>query len=768
MSRTVLLWLICCPLWLSAQIRVQVTLTDQEGEALAFAHIHDLSRQQVTVTDAYGRANLSMTPGKQQLRCSYTGLKDSLWQGLILRDTLLVIRLEPLVLAEVVVKAPPVTSNGPISSQSLPISVIQKLPAVGGEADPLKALTFLPGVAQGIEGSGNIYVRGGSPDQNLILLDEAPVYNVNHLFGFLSLFNTDALRDVEVIKGNFPARYGGRLSSVVNILMKEGSNQRFKGSAGISLLSSRFLLEGPLQKDKGSFMVSARGSYLTVLAKLANQLLDPTTRINYGFWDTNAKLNYNFGHRHQLFLSYYAGKDGLDVQDSGEEILKTRFGLDWGNRTVSLRHNYYPGNRWVVKNRLIFSSYKSLLDQRFAVEDETGIQEVKLRSGSSIQSTAFKTMAEYNISSNHQLVFGLDLSRDPFQPLFASAAAIGAVNTDTSTAPVITGYNAAVYVEDRLALGEKAILHLGLRGSWYQADSLRAYSWIEPRAGVLYHLSEKTRLKAGFTQMRQPIHLAVNDGVGLPNDVWLPATGNIPPQLAHQLAAGFEQTFSEAGIKVEGEIYYKWMNRQVDFLRARNLLFETNTDWQTLVTTGGTGKVYGLELLLQKQTGRTTGLLAYTWSHNTRQFNDINQGKPFPFKYDRRHDLSFLADHKLSPKWNVSLVWVFQTGHAVTLPSSRWPRQEGNIVNTFNIYNYEFRNASRVPAYHRADLGFSKRTPNRWDGINELNFGIYNLYNRKNIFFYETKLKPGTATGYELKARYLFPIMPYIGYAVRF
>jgi hypothetical protein len=675
--------------------------------------------------------------------------------------------------------------HGPRSTRmgtiNVPIAQIKSLPKFMGETDVLKVLQLLPGVQSGGEGSSGLYVRGGSPDQNLILLDGTPVYNASHLFGFFSVFNADALNNVELIKGGFPARYGGRLSSVLDISMKEGNTQQLHGEGAIGLIASRITLEGPIKKDVASFIVSARRTYLDVVGQplIQRQLKqeDQAGLLGYYFYDLNAKLNWKVSSRDRLYLSAYRGYDKFSANlrkadEDPNDYRRSTSSLGWGNLTGALRWNHVLNDKLFLNTHLTYSQYQFDVGQASEFystgQGQPTTDNTALRYLSNIQDWSLKTDFDYVPSPDHYLRFGSQLIRHAFRPgaSVQNDNVSGVASTSVSGTRTL-GTESALYVEDDYRLSPRLKVNGGLRLSSFYVDS-KLYPSLEPRLAARYMLTDEWALKASYARTTQYIHLLTNSGIGLPTDLWVPATAAVRPQVAHQFGLGAARTLHHGGEAFEFsfEAYYKPMRNLVEYREGASFLNTTDGDWQSKITSGQ-GWAYGGEFFLQKKTGRTTGWLGYTLAWSTRRFPELNQGRIFPYKYDRRHDISLVVIHHFSPTLTLSGTWVYGTGNATTLSSGRYQLGTGQIFD-----DYGDRNSYRMAAYHRFDLDLSKTKKKRWgEVVNSLS--IYNVYSRQNPYYiyYEASLINYDGT-VNKPASYrqvsLFPIIPSVSKAFKF
>jgi hypothetical protein len=767
----------------------------ESGEKLISANLIDLNSAKGTVSNVYGFFSLTLPKGKVQLKSTYVGYVDDKQEILLDKDVEIVIKLKPSVTLKeveiVATKAERIEEKSQMSRIDVPIQQIKKIPALLGEVDVLKALQLLPGVQGGTEGQSGVYVRGGGPDQNLITLDGVPVYNVSHIGGFFSVFNADALKNVTLYKGGFPARYGGRLSSVIDINMKEGNNQGFHGEGSLGLITSRLTLEGPIKKDKTSFIVSARRTYVDVLLapiiayanRSNNEGLGEADQSDFKlklyFYDLNAKVNHKINDKHRIYLSAYSGLDifAPTVTDGVKDeagYQKLKFGTDWGNLTAALRWNWQISNKLFLNTTLTRSKYDFLLgiqsDTRDKKESPIESNAVQYRSG--IKDWAAKFDLDYVPNPNHYIKAGFNATNHVYNPgatqvklQFADQKIDTLLGSNRTVANEF-----ALYVEDDMSFGAfKA--NIGLHASAFAVQNT-FYSSLQPRIGLNYLLNNSVALKASFCTMRQYINLLTNENLGLPSDLWVPSTEKIKPQDAWQAAIGVAKTFAdEYEFTVEG--YYKQMKNLVAYKPGADYLGE-NKNWEEKVTQGN-GEAYGLEFLIQKKQGRLSGWLGYTLSWNYRQFDILNSGNRFPYRYDRRHDIELVGTYQINKKWSIAATWIYNTGVAFSLPNIIYDTsQEGEwnwLPDNFppsvtQVAQPNERNSQRLGAYHRMDINF-EHTKKKRRYTRTWSFGAYNMYNRRNPFFIypEFDINKNREVYRQVS---IFPIIPNISYGFKF
>ncbi|MEQ9402383.1 MAG: TonB-dependent receptor [Cyclobacteriaceae bacterium] len=756
----------------------------ESGEALIGATVYDKVSRSGTITNGYGFYSLTLLNGEAEIQVSYLGYDGIASQLSLEEDQLLSIELTPVagVLDEVTITG--TTLEDPeLSPQMSIISLssvqMQNVPMVLGEHDILKAIQLLPGIQGGNEGSSGIYVRGGGPDQNLILLDGVPVYNTAHLFGMFSVFNSDAINKVDVIKGGFPARFGGRLSSVIDISMKEGNNQKLSGTGTVGLISSKFLVEGPIKNEKTSFIVSGRRTYLDLLAIPFD--IDLTKENNYYFYDFNAKINHRFSSRDRIFFSFYGGQDNYDGRRENTlnpwsnpttEIAAS--GFDWGNLISIFRWTHVFDPRLFGAFSLTHSQFKfNTIDQRLTTSSN---KTESLEYASGIEDISFKADFDYQARPGYNIKFGASGIKHQFNT--------GVINFSTEAGPreserdKITANEYSAYVENDLEVNNRLRFNVGVHTSFFRVDDV-TYSSVQPRISGRWLLGNRLSIKASYSEMAQFIHLLTNGGIGLPTDLWVPATKTIKPQLSRQGALGFSKVSGPYEISIEG--YYKEMDNLIEYSNGASYL-STNTKWENKVEVGeGTSR--GVELLVRKNSGRLTGWVGYTLSKTDRQFDQLNFGRTFDYKYDRRHDLSATGSYQLKKNLTFSSTWVYGTGNALSIPVSRYinPVQYTNANDTnlqnflHNFYinqveNFDQRNNYRMRSYHRLDLSISwKKQKKR--GIRTWKAGVYNAYNRQNPFYIYVEGSNGNNAQYDpptLNQTTLFPAIPFVNYSFKF
>lgn len=798
MNRLLILTLI---LGLSASLSAQSFtlsgyITDENtGEGLIGANVVNLSTGEGTVTNTYGFYSISIPADTATIGFSYIGyqpkiiplfLKQNMSLSVKLNDNITMDEIE--VVAERIEK---IEDKSQMSTIKVPIKQLKKIPAFMGEVDILKAIQLLPGVQSGGEGQSGFYVRGGSQDQNLILLDGTPVYNASHLFGFFSVFNADAIKDVQLVKGGFPARYGGRLSSVLEINMKEGNNQEYKGSATVGLISSKAIFEGPILKDKASFIVSARRTYIDILARpfISRSFSSEegqSGKFGYYFYDLNAKLNWKISDKDRVFLSSYLGDDVFytDITEEQDEF-KERFNIDfgWGNATTAARWNHLWTDKLFCNVTLTYSQYN------FGTQN--GVESASLRNGEILDQEKFsfgyesgitdltaKIDFDYLPANNHFVKFGASFTHHSFVPGgFNIKADIIEDGQSTFQLDTLFGQSNVkateyfTYIEDDINITPRLKANVGLHFSGFNVNKVN-FTSLQPRFSARYLLPDGVALKGSFATMQQYIQYLSNENIGLPWDQWLPTTENVRPQTSWQAAVGAAKTIN-GDFEISGEAYYKKMNSVTSYKEGASV-FQT-VDWQSQVTQGE-GRSYGLEVFLQKKTGKLSGWVGYTLSWSDRRFDDKNFGRWYPFKFDRRHDISIVGIYELSDKINFSGTWIYGTGNTFTFPTSKYFVIDEGLFSTGlqEVSNINERNNLRLEPFHRLDLNVDILWKME-STSHKISIGAYNAYSRKNPFFVNQEVRrsvdmTGTVVMEEniLKQYSLFPIIPSIAYSIDF
>ncbi|MFC5271875.1 TonB-dependent receptor [Adhaeribacter terreus] len=715
-------------------------------------------------TDLQGNYAFSVPAGSYTIQFSYLGYQTITREITVDKDLKLNIALptSESQLQEVVIEAGSLNEKlrtTQMSVENLTTREAKLLPALFGEVDLIKVLQLKPGVQSGGEGTSGLYVRGGGADQNLFLVDGATVYNASHLFGFFSIFNPDAVHSVDLYKGGFPAQYGGRLSSVVDIKMREGNQQHYVTSGGIGLIASRVTVEGPIQKNRSSFLLSGRRTYFDVFTRKYNAInegkkdFDPIP--DYYFYDFNGKANFEIGEKDKLFFTGYFGNDVFGFQSPSG----FNFDFKWGNKVGALRWNHQFSPKFFTNTTVSVSDYQ------YSITNKVANRSFNL--GSSIRDYNLRNDSDILLDSAHTLRFGAAVTHHDFGVgRLSGGTSDGTVSFNSEVAH--TGTEFGVYISDDFNVNSRLALNYGVRLSGFAKDT-SVFFGLEPRFSARYNLTESLSLKGSYTRMVQYVHLVTNSGASLPTDVWYPSNNIVKSQLSNQVAVGVTKLFGQDRFLFSNEIYYKWMNRQIDFRDGAQLFVNPNLDQEFIF---GKGYSYGSEFYFEKKTGKTTGWLGYTLSWTNRKFPDINQGKIFPTRFDRRHDITFVVLHQLNKRINLTSSWVYGTGSSYSVPLGKTVFQDIAYADPQYVPLYpQERNNYRMVAYHRLDLGMVyKLKPKR--GESDLTFSIYNVYNRKNPYFiYIEAIENGEETrilGFRAKQVSLFPIIPSVTYNFKF
>ena len=769
------------------------------GEALIGVSIFVEKESKGVSTNVYGYYSISLNAGQYEVKYSYVGYSSIVKTVQFSDHVRLNIELSESqdILDELVVEAKQSDENTKgtqMGKIDLSMDKIKTIPAFMGEVDVLKTIQFLPGVSSGGEGNTGFYVRGGGPDQNLILLDEATVYNASHLFGFFSVFNADAIKNVSLIKGGMPSNYGGRLSSVLDITMKDGNYKSFQADGGIGVIASRLTLQGPIKEDTASYIISGRRTYIDVLAEPFIPETSPSKGSGYYFFDLTAKLNWRLSDKDRLYLSSYFGRDIFSFQNKD---LDFNFKVPWGNATASLRWNHLFSDKLFVNTTGVFTDYN------FAFEG--GSNGFNFRLGSGIRDLNFKQDYTYYHNSLHNIKFGWNYTFHRFVPSSLSASS-GDVEFTTIDEVKIFGNEYAVYFQDDWDVNENLKINIGFRLSAYQHigpftryyknpnsgatdsttnysnfESIKTYFGPEPRFSARYLLPDNSSFKFGFAHNYQYIHLASVSSVSLPTDLWFPSTEQVKPQVGTQYSIGYFRNFLKNNYEASVEVYYKDLNNLIEYKENSFPEDNLNNNVDNQLTFGN-GYSYGAEFFIKKRTGDFNGWIGYTYSKTMRKFDAIDNGEWFPAKYDRRNDLSLVGQYQISDRVNIGAVFVYATGNAISLPERRWFSLEENRIITV----WSKRNQYRLNPYHRLDISLTidskpykeklnaetnkvvkvkKKVTSSW------NFSVYNAYNRANPYFifFDFSGDPlqGTAE-FGASQVSLFPILPSVTWNFKF
>ena len=718
-----------------------------------------------TVTNGYGFYSLTLESGDYTLVFRSTGFETIEKKVSLTEDITMNIELSiPKDVQEIEeVKVSAVKENDNITSSGMNVTKfdpkdIETIPVLFGEQDIMKTLQLTPSVKTAGEGNAGFFVRGGGADQNLILLDEAPVYNASHLLGFFSVFNSDAIKDVSLYKSGIPAEYGGRASSVMDVKMRDGNKKKFDMSGGLGLISSRLTLEAPIVKDKGSFIISGRRSYADIFLKLSSDEDQQNTSLF--FYDLNAKANYRISEKDRIFLSGYFGRDRFGFADI--------FGFSWGNATGTARWNRVISKKMFSNTTVVFSNF----DYEFNIgsgDDGFGVR-------SSIQDWNLKQDFSYFLNSNNTLKFGVNGIYHTFKPgaLTGSSESFNEVILDSRY-----GLEFGAYIQNEMKIGSRFNMMYGLRysgfnlmgeGKSYEFDAdgdlvneidhdawegIQYHGGLEPRVSMSYVLTENNSIKLGYNRNLQYLHQLSNSTTSSPTDVWVPSSNNVKPQIADQIALGYYHNLKNNMYNISTELYYKNLQNQIDYKTGASTVLNDLVEGELVY---GSGRAYGVEFLVEKKKGKFTGWVSYTLSRSLRTFDQINDGKEFSARQDRIHDVSIVLMYRLNKALAFSGTWVYYTGDAVTFPSGKYE------VNGTTIPYYTERNGYRMPDYHRADIGVTWYMKEKKRFTHNLNFSIYNVYNRENAYTITFQDDPDDPTRTQAVQTTLFKIIPSIAW----
>lgn len=746
----------------------------ESGEVLIGAAVVDEAHRAGTVANTYGFYSLTLGEDTVSLQFSFVGYAPQRMRFFLDRDTVVQVQLAGQhLLDEVVVKASqamPIQEEVNMSTVRIPLSQIKALPALLGENDVLKVLQLTPGVQSGNEGSSGLYIRGGGPDQNLILLDGVPVYNASHLFGFFSIFNADAINRVELIKGGFPARYGGRLSSVIEVNTKDGNMEKWHGQGSIGILSSKISIEGPIRKDRTSVILSARRTFLDLLYK---PFQNDNNALDYNFHDVNLKVNHIIDARNRIYLSAYRGGDRFEsTQQDDHGSYRDVVGLRWRNEIASLRWNriFSPklfGYLTATYTGYRFGASSSRKENGFS---SGWLDRAAMQASSAIRDFSGRIDFDYAAAPAHMVRFGAGITQHHFTPgvyAFYSREGVPALERN-DTMQKTNALEIDAYAADEMQVTDALAVNAGVHFSGFSVED-QLYTSLQPRLSLRYLLTSTLALKASYATMAQFMHLLTSAGGGLPNDLWVPSTRRIQPQRSEQVALGIAKTYA-AVYEFTAETYYKRMSNLVEYKDGASfttisidgdITIDPEKDWQNKVYSDGRGDCYGTELFLHKKAGTFTGWIGYTLSWNYRRFDELNGGQRFPYKYDRRHDVSTALMYAWSERISLSAAWTFGTGNAITLPEAVY--RDAYTPMRMNEY-YGSRNAYRMRSYHRLDISATFKKTKKW-GQRAWTVGVYNVYNRMNTFYIDTQLWYGA---YRFWQHSLFPAIPFISYSVNF
>ncbi len=777
-------------------------ISDKENkETLIGASISDKNSSQGTISNDYGYFSLSIPVGSQNLEISYVGYEPLSIPLSLCKDTIMKFELEQNTWLDEIVVTPKKRFSPSSGAIEFSMEDIKNTPVPFGETDILKTLQLLPGIQAGVEGASGLYVRGGGPDQNLTLLDGVNVYNTNHFYGLFSIFNGDAIKKVTLYKGSFPARFGGRLSSVIDTRMKDGDMRNYHGSFSIGLLSSRLNFEGPIIKDKTSFSFSARRSYIDGFLRIADMVTEETVPIIY-FYDVNAKLNHKFSDKSRLYLSFYQGKDkmGSKQEENNSEYSLEDVDYKWGNTIGSLRWNYIFSNKLFANTTIAYNNYNFDFKNTMAYKSNGKSTTSDIPKDYSYKYTTYQYSGiedwsanidfEYLPNNKHHIRFGGGYIFHTFKPEVHGTKQFEQENGEIIKnqdhpflSEKITGNETSLYIEDEISLTDKWKTNIGLHASTFEVQG-KNYESLQPRFSLGYELDDHWSFKTSYTQMTQYIHLLTSSALSQPTDLWVPVTPNLPPMSSKQVTLGaFYDTRKGYNFSVEG--FYKTMDDLLEYKEGSSWA-SPSTTWDKQVESG-TGRSYGIELFAQKTTGKLTGWIGYTLAKNDREFPTINGGKRFPAKYDRRHDIKLNLSYKLNEKFDFSAAWTYSSGNNMTIALEEYPTIPVNEIQDpihFGYYSsyynwdnpsasnwiekYGNRNNYRMPATHHLDLSINYYRKKSSKGRQaSWNLTIYNVYNQACPFIVYPGFNDDKGK-YVLKQISLLPMLPSLTYTYKF
>ncbi|HEX7755919.1 MAG TPA: TonB-dependent receptor [Niabella sp.] len=743
--------------------------TAKSGETIIGASILINGKDNGTISNEYGFYSVTLPRGSYSVTYSAIGF-EAVTEEISLNSN----KLQDVLLPDQVVNLEDVTVSSSIKGRTisgtqmgvehLNMKEVNTIPMLLGERDILKAIQLLPGIKSAGDGNSGFYVRGGSTDQNLILLDEANVYNASHLMGFFSTFNSDIVKDVTIYKGGMPAQYGGRLSSVLDVKMNEGNNQHYGVSGGVGLISAKLNVEGPIQKDKSSFLISGRRSYADLFLPIFGDSTNKGTKLY--FYDLNAKMNYVLGSKDRLYLSGYMGRDVLK--------LEKQFGMDWGNKTATLRWNHIFNDRVFSNTSFIYSNFNYNINI-----DNPGNH---LNIFSQIRDVNLKEEVQWYAGTSHELRLGFNSIYHTVTP--GEITSSGTTSYNNLLLQDRYSWENAVFATDTWKMSDRFRLTYGLRlssfaiigpGDFYEIDKeghvtdtlhykdgqlVKNYWNLEPRLAASFVLNSSSSIKASYARNTQNMHLVSNSATNVPTDKWIASTNIIKPEIADIYSVGWYKNLRENVYELTIESYYKWMQNQIDYRTGADVYTNDAIESQLLT---GDGRAYGIEMLLKKKQGKMTGWVGYTLSKSERKIEGINDGEWYNARQDRTHDVAVVANYQLNKKWNLSANWVYYTGDAVTFPSGKY------VIDKQIAFYYTKRNAYRMPAYHRLDLGATMQLKTKRKGFSsELAFSVYNAYGWQNAFvitFQQSDTNPDVT---EVVKTSLFRFVPSISYHFKF
>ncbi len=748
---------------LSGHIRDVATGEDLPGATILVDGVANLG----TATNAYGFYSITLLGGKHTVRYQYVGYASQTTDINLTENKKLDIELteQSFELGNIVVtgeRADRNVSSVDMGNIKLSPKEVEKIPIIFGEQDIVKTMQLTPGVKSAGEGNSGFYVRGGGIDQNLILLDEAPVYNASHLLGFFSIFNSEAIREANLMKGSIPAEYGGRASSVFDIKMKEGNLKEYGVAGSVGLISSNLAIEGPIVKDKGSFIVSARRTYADLFLAFSKEEDLQNTKLY--FYDLNLKANYKINDNNRIYLSGYFGRDDFGFADE--------FGFDWGNATGTIRWNHNFSEKLFSNTSFIVSNYSY---------DINILGDFEVTIGSQIDDMNLKQDFTWYVNPLNTIKFGGNVIYHKIMPGEITVFGNSGINAETiSTRKAIEW---AAYISNSQSISERLKLYYGLRlalfsnvgpGEFYEFNTdgdltytnkisdfefVKTQGGLEPRLSLNYMLDSKSSLKTSYNRIYQFLHLLSNSTTTTPTDLWLPSSNNVKPQIADQVSAGYFRNFKDNEYESSVEVYYKDLKNQIDYKNGAELVFNSTVEAELVF---GRGWAYGAEFMFKRNFGRLNGWVSYTLARTMRQFDEINDGNPFSARQDRIHDLALVGIYEITPKWSLSANWIYYTGNAVTFPSGKY--EIDGIVAGY----YTERNGYRMPPYHRLDIGLTWQRKKTEKFESSWNFSVYNAYARENAYFIQFRQNDENPAVTEAVQFSIFKIIPSVSYRFKF
>ena len=752
-------------------------------EILIGATIHETKNGIGSQTNSYGFYSLSLSKGSKSITYSYLGYERITIDFELEKDTMLHVYLKPVAneLSEVIVHSGKKLKDLQLGTMDIPISKIKNTPVLLGETDLMKSLQFIPGVQNTSEGKSDLSVRGGSPDQNLILLDGIPIYNPNHVFGFLSVFNTDALKKVTLYKSNFPARFGGRLSSVIDITTKDGNKERLAGSASVGLPAVKFNLEGPIIKDRTSFTFSVRRTYLDLLMNAINKNNNSESSANFFFHDLNAKIHHKIDDKTFVYLSVYNGNDKLEQETANIKNRETSETStekwDWGNTIISSKLSRVLTPNLFFRSALTYNQYhyKVNTSNEYTTGNDWQSEETSTRNflfSSGIRDYSLSGDFDYFPTSNHTVKFGTALTYHDFNPEVISVSIKSdSIKTSDNKPKHTYSKELAFYVEDDWDVSRRLKVNAGLRFSLFNVDK-KTYTAIDPRISLRFLLTDKMALLTSYTLMQQYVHMLSSNSIILQTDLWVPVTAQIKPMQSNQYSLGMFYELPNAFL-FSFESFYKEMHNVIEYKDGINYT-GVSAGWENKVE-AGTGRSYGVELSLEKKEGRFTGTASYTWSKSERKFDEINFGEWFPSKYDHRHVINLSLNYQINDKFDFTTVWTYHSGNRISLPLMTNVQPDVPDTDRYiPLMELDHRNNYQMDNYHRLDIGVNYTFRKKKNSYYLLNMGVYNAYNRMNPYkiIIETDLQKSpegeNIYTHSLRQVTLFPIIPSLSLTYHF